>query len=347
MGKYVVKRIAYMVVVLLILSLIMYLIYGLIPSNRAYTDAYNEVKALSKVLPKDQVDAKFDELYLQYQRKYGTDVDNKLIRYARWMGFYPLYDGTYNGLLQGNFGYSYEYQKDVIDVIPTPMWNTIKINIIATILALGITIPLGILCAVKRGSALDQGTQVMTIIGYSLPTFLFSILFIWVFCSKLNLLPPSGMKTPGSHYTGWAKFKDELYYMTLPLIVMTFSSLGSMTRYVRASMIEALSLDCIKTARAKGIKEKVVIYSHAWRNALIPVVSLVVGWFLGIFGGSLVIEEMFAINGMGKLMITSLRTADYEVVLFMQLFYVAISLLGNLIIDLVYGLVDPRVRVNK
>ncbi len=347
MGKYVVKRIAYMVVVLLILSLIMYLIYGLIPSNRAYTDAFNEVKALSKVLPQDQVQAKFEELYLQYQRKYGTDVENKLIRYARWMGFAPLYDGTYNGLLQGNFGYSYEYQKDVVDVIPTPMWNTIKINIIATILALGITIPLGILCAVKRGSALDQGTQVMTIIGYSLPTFLFSILFIWVFCSKLGWLPPSGMKTPGSHYVGWEKFWDELYYMTLPLIVMTFSSLGSMTRYVRASMIEALSLDCIKTARAKGIKEKVVIYSHAWRNALIPVVSLVVGWFLGIFGGSLVIEEMFAINGMGKLMITSLRTADYEVVLFMQLFYVAISLLGNLIIDLVYGLVDPRVRVNK
>ncbi len=347
MGKYVLKRIAYMVVVLLILSLLMYLIYSLIPANRAYTDAFNEVKALSKVLPKEEVNAKFEELYLQYQRKYGTDTDNIFLRYARWMGIAPLYDGTYNGLLQGNFGYSYEYQKDVVDVIPTPMINTIKINIIATILALGITIPLGILCAVKRGSALDQGTQVLTIIGYSLPTFLFSILFIWVFCSKLGWLPPSGMKTPGSSFTGMKKFWDELYYMILPLMVMTFSSLGSMTRYVRASMIEALSLDCIKTARAKGIKEKVVIYSHAWRNALIPVVSLVVGWFLGIFGGSLVIEEMFAINGMGKLMITSLRTADYEVVLFMQLFYVAISLLGNLIIDLVYGLVDPRVRVNK
>ena len=180
-----------------------------------------------------------------------------------------------------------------------------------------------------------------------MPTFLFSILFIWLFCGKLHLLPPSGMKTPGSNYVGWQKFWDEMKYMTLPLIVMTFSSLGSMTRYVRASMIEALSLDCIKTARAKGLTEKTVIYSHAWRNALIPVVSLVVGWFLGIFGGSLVIEDMFALNGMGKLMIVSLRTADYEVVMFMQMFYVGMSLLGNLIIDLVYGLVDPRVRVNK
>ena len=128
---------------------------------------------------------------------------------------------------------------------------------------------------------------------------------------------------------------------------MTFTSLGGMTRYVRASMIEALSLDCIKTARAKGLKEKAVIYSHAWRNALIPIVTLVVGWFLGIFGGSLVIESMFALNGMGRLMIQSLRTADYDVVLLMQMFYVAMALLGNLIIDLVYGLVDPRVRVSK
>ena len=189
--------------------------------------------------------------------------------------------------------------------------------------------------------------QVATVVGYSLPGFLISILFIWIFCSKLHWLPPAGMKTPGSNYVGWKKFTDEMYYFTLPLMVMTFTSLGGMTRYVRASMIEALSLDCIKTARAKGLTEKVVIYSHAWRNALIPIVSLVIGWFLGIFGGSLVIESMFALNGMGKLMIDALRNADYDLGLFMQLFYVAMSLLGNLIVDLVYGLVDPRVRVNK
>ena len=347
MTKYVLKRIAYMLVVMLILSFIMFMIYNLVPANRAYTDAFNEVKGLSKVLSPDEVDAKFEELYLQYQRKYGTANPSKIVQYARWMGFYPLYDGSFNGILQGNFGYSYDYQKNVVEVVPTPMLNTVKINIWATILALGITIPLGIVCAVKRGSALDQGVQVATVIGYSLPGFLISILFIWIFCSKLGWLPPSGMKTPGSNYVGMRKFWDEMYYFTLPLMVMTFTSLGGMTRYVRASMIEALSLDCIKTARAKGLTEKVVIYSPAWRNALIPIVSLVIGWFLGIFGGSLVIESMFALNGMGKLMIDALRNADYDLVLFMQLFYVGMSLLGNLIVDLVYGLVDPRVRVNK
>ena len=188
--------------------------------------------------------------------------------------------------------------------------------------------------------------QVVTIIGYSLPTFVTAILFVWIFCSLLGWFPPSGMKTPGSNYTGWKWFTDRMYYMALPLITMTFCSLGSMTRYVRASMIDALSLDCIRTARAKGVTEKAVIYSHAWRNALIPIVTLVVGWFLGIFGGSLVFENIFGINGMGKLMISSLRSQDFDVVILMQLFYVAISLIGNLIIDIVYGLVDPRVRVS-
>ena len=347
MLKYSLKRLGYMAVVLVILSVIMYMIYSLVPANRAYSDADAQVKAMKNTLPKEQLADYFDKLYLEYQRKYGTDTDNKFIRYGRWVGIYPLYDGSYNGLLQGNLGYSYEYQKPVIEVIKQPMLNTIKINIWATILALGITLPLGIQCAVKRGSKLDQGVQVLTIVGYSLPTFLISILFIWIFCSKLGIFPPSGMQTPGNTYVGFRKWLDEMYYLALPLIVMTFCSLGGMTRYVRASMIEALSLDCIKTARAKGLKEKAVIYSHAWRNALIPVVTLVVGWFLGIFGGSLVIESMFALNGMGRLMIQSLRTADYDVVLLMQMFYVAMALLGNLIIDLVYGLVDPRVRVSK
>lgn len=103
----------------------------------------------------------------------------------------------------------------------------------------------------------------------------------------------------------------------------------------------------IKTGPAKGVREKAIIYSHAWRNALIPIVTLVVGWFLGIFSGSVVIEQMFALNGMGDLMISSLRTADFDVIMLLQMFYVMLSLLGNLIIDIVYGLVDPRVRVSK
>ncbi len=350
MAKYVLKRIGYMLVVLVILSVIMFVIYNLVPSNRAYTDARAEVQAqkntIASMSPEEQANY-FDEVYLKYQRQYGTDTNNLLLRYARWVGFAPYYNGKCNGLLQGNFGYSVDNTKDVVDVIPAPMKVTIFINIFATILALGITIPLGIYCSVKKGGKFDQALQVITIIGYSLPTFITAILFIWIFCSLLGIFPPSGMKTPGSSYEGLQWFGDTMYYLALPLITMTFCSLGGMTRYVRASMIDALSMDCIRTARAKGVKEKTVIYSHAWRNALIPIVSLVIGWFLGIFSGSLVFENMFGISGMGKLMYTSLMTKDFDVILFLQLFYVAVSLIANLVIDIVYGLVDPRVRVNK
>ncbi len=349
MGKYILKRIGYMLAVLVALSFILFLIYNLVPNNRAYTDAKAEMttqKTRLRNATEAEKEKMFEDLYVEYQRKYGTDTKNMVVKYLRWVGFMPNYYGDYSGLIQGDFGYSYELKDDVIKVVQQPMKNTVFINIFATILALGITIPLGIVCAVKKGSRGDQVMQVVTIIGYSLPSFVTAILFVWIFCSLLGWFPPSGMKTPGSNYTGWKWFTDRMYYMTLPLITMTFCSLGSMTRYVRASMIDALSLDCIRTARAKGVTEKAVIYSHAWRNALIPIVTLVVGWFLGIFGGSLMFENIFGINGMGKLMIQSLRTQDFDVVVLLQLFYVAISLIGNLIIDIVYGLVDPRVRVS-
>ena len=347
MAKYIAKRLGYMLGMVIVLSFVMYFVYNLIPNNRAYTDAKAEIAQLKQGLTEAEKETRFQELYLQYQRRYGTDTDNIVIRYLRWVGVYPKYDGSYDGLLQGNFGYSYEARDEVLNVVKAPMLNTILINVIGTILALGIAIPLGIVCAVKRGSRTDRAVQVITILGYSLPTFLFCILFIWLFCSILGIFPPSGMKTPGSTYTGWRWFVDTMYYLALPLITMTFCSLGGMTRYTRASMIEALSMDCIKTARAKGLKEKTVIYSHAFRNALIPIITLVIGWFIGIFAGSIVLESIFGLHGMGKLMIQSLRTADFDVVILMQLFYVAMSLIGNLIIDIAYGLVDPRIRVSK
>ena len=323
MGKYILKRIGYMLIVLFILSFLMFILYTAAAGDRAYVKAYEEIKSI-KNLTADQRQKLFDETYFKYQCQYGTEKNNKIVHYLRWMGLYPYYNGNFNGLLEGNFGYSDFYRTDVINVVKEPMKNTIFINVFATILALAITI-----------------------IGYSLPTFLISIIFIWIFCSLLGWLPPYGMGTPGGQYTGMKWFLDRAYYLILPLAVMTFCSLGGMTRYVRASMIDALSMDCIKTARAKGLREKTIIYSHAWRNALIPIVTLVVGWFLSIFSGSVVIEQIFAINGMGKIMITALQSGDNDVILLMQMFYVIIALGGNLVIDIIYGLVDPRVRVNK
>ena len=342
MGKYIAKRLGYMLVVMLILSLLMFLVYSMIPYDRAVAEAEPFKQGLkNNPNAAELYSAKIEEL----RRELGTD-QNVFVRYLGWIGVAPI-NGRYNGILQGNFGYSYQYDRPALDVLITPMKNTIFINIFATIFGLGITIPLGIFCAVHRGSKRDTAVQIGTIVGYSIPTFITAIIFIWFFAIILGWFPVSGMKTPGSDYVGWQKLKDELYYMSLPLIVMTFSSLGGMTRYVRASMTEALSLDCIRTARAKGLREKTVIYSHAFRNALIPIVTLVIGWFIGIFSGSIVIENIFGLNGVGRLYILSLNNKDFEVVLLLQMFYVIVGLLGNLVIDIAYGIADPRVRVNK
>ncbi len=120
-----------------------------------------------------------------------------------------------------------------------------------------------------------------------------------------------------------------------------------MTRYVRSAMIDALSMDYIRTARAKGLREKVVIYSHAWRNALLPIITSIIGWFISIFSGSVIIENTFSLNGMGKLYWTGLNNLDFELVLAIQMFYTVVSLIGSLLMDISYGLVDPRVRVDK
>ena len=138
-----------------------------------------------------------------------------------------------------------------------------------------------------------------------------------------------------------------LHYLALPVIVMTVAALGSMTRYVRAAMIDALRMDYIRTARAKGLKEKVVIYSHAWRNALLPVITLIISWFMSIFMGSIVIEQIFQLNGIGKMYYVGLMNQDYDMALAVNMLYCIITLLSNLITDLSYGLVDPRVRIDK
>ena len=324
--------------VLLVLSFLVFAVYNMLPIDKAADMAMQEIAANKHL--------NYAERYLYWQRRYGLD-GGLFTRYLRWLGLASFYDGSFNGLLQGNLGNSVTYAKPVIQVVKEPLQNTLFLNLFATISALAITMPLGIFCAAKKGSKRDLAVQVGTIIGYSMPVFIIAILFIWFFAIKLGVFPVSGMSSVGKDYTGFRAFLDKLYHFALPLIVMTFCSLGGMTRYVRASMIDALSLDCVKTARAKGLRERDVVYSHAWRNALIPIVALVIGWLLSVFSGSIMIENVFGINGIGKVYFDALTANDNEIVLAMQMFYIFLALVGNLLVDLAYGVVDPRIRVQK
>ena len=320
MGKYILKRCVYIVIVFLIVSLLMYMLYNLIPTDPARA----ELEPLKKDLKPEQ----YDQMYRQLRAQMGLD-DPLIVRYLRWMGLWTDTDGkTFNGILQGNFGYSNLYKRNVVEVIVDPMANTIFINIFSTIAALGITIPLGIYCAVHKGGKFDQTTQVVTMLGYSIPVYIIALVFMFLFCVLWPLFPVMGMKTPGSTYAAgsWEEFVDKLHHIALPVIVMTFGSLGGMTRYVRSAMIESLSMDYIRTARAKGLKEKVVIYSHAWRNALLPVITSILGWFLSIFSGSVVIENTFSLSGMGKLYWQGLNNNDFELVLAIPVSYTHLTL---------------------
>ncbi len=337
MTKYIFKRLGYMALVLLLLSFLVFAVYNMLPSDKAADMAMQEIAANKHLI--------YAERYLYWQRKLGLD-GNLFLRYLRWVGAAPYFDGSFQGLLQGNLGNSVVYGKPVVEVVKEPLSNTLFLNLLATALSLGITLPLGIFCAAKRGSKRDLAVQVGTIIGYSMPAFIIAILFIWLFSIKLNLFPVSGMSSVGKDYTGFRAFLDKLYHFALPLIVTTFCSLGGMTRYVRASMTDALGLDCIRTAKAKGVRPRSVIYSHAFRNALIPIVALVIGWLLSVFSGSIMIENIFGINGIGKVYFDALTANDNEIILAMQMLYIFLALVGNLLVDLAYGLVDPRIRIS-
>lgn len=337
--KYVLKRLLYIVVVFFIVSFLMYCLFSLIPSDRART----QLEPLKQKLKPDV----YEQMYRDLRNQMGLD-DPIVVRYLRWMGLAKdKMSGEFHGLLEGYFGFSQMRQKDAIDVIKAPMGNTIFFNLMTTFLTLAVTIPLGIWCAVRKNSKFDQSVQAFTILGYSIPQYIIALIFVFVFAVLLRWFPVNGAATPGANYTGFREWTDRLYYMALPIIVSVFSALGSMSRYVRASMVDALSMDCIRTARAKGVRERVVIYSHAWRNALLPVITSIIGWFLAIFSGSLILENVFSLNGMGKLYIDALNAKDAELCLAIQMFYTIVALVGNLITDLAYGVVDPRVRVNK
>lgn len=328
MVKYTLKRILYMIFVFAVMTVILFSLYEMVPGDPARA----EVEALKDKLKPDE----YQRAYEQARERLGLNKP-AYVRYFEYV----------KGLLKGDLGDSRVHKQPVTKVISTPLKVTIFINVFNVIIGLAITIPLGIICAVKKNTTFDKVVQVLTIVGYSIPVFIFALLFIYAFAVKLGWFPVSGMKTPNFTGTQWEVIKDYAKHLVLPLMVMLVGSLGGITRYIRAAMVDALGMDYIKTARAKGLKERVVIYSHAWRNALLPVITLIISWFMSVFYGSLIVERMFNLNGLGKLLIDSLNNQDYYVVMGIQLFYVIIALTSNLLSDLSYGIVDPRVRVNK
>ncbi len=330
MAKYILRRLLYVCFVFLIISVIMFGIFQLVPGDRVRL-MIDESVARSNP-------ERYKVIYEQTRIKMGLDQPI-YVQYFRWL----------SGMLSGDFGYSAHYKQPVVSIIQAPMLNTVQMNLINLVLVFAITIPLGIATAVRKGRAFDSGVQVFTVVGISLPSFLVALICISLFAVLWPIFPISGSASAGitaTNASGFQLFVDRLYHMALPLMVMTITNMASITRYVRSAMVEALKQDYIRTARAKGLREKVVIYSHAFRNALIPVVTIMTGWFISIFSGWVAIEAIFLWNGLGNLLYQSLLRQDYSVVMTMNMFYTVLALFGNLLMDLGYGLVDPRVKLS-
>ncbi len=324
-GRYLLKRLIYIIFVFFIISILMFTIYKALPGD--------PVKMMMGDNVKPEV---YQQQYDIIREQLGLD-DPIPVQYIKWI----------TNMLRGDFGYSTEYRRPVKDVIGVPMRNTVLLNLFSMIIVFAVAVPLGITTAVRKNSIFDKFIQVITIVGYSVPSFVIALLAIYLFAIRIPLFPISGVKTAGFEGTGMAAFLDSAKHMILPVLVMSVGGIGSITRYVRASMIDALRMDYIKTARSKGLREKVVIYVHAFRNALVPVVTVTTWWLIGLFGGSVVIESIFLWDGLGKMMITGLSQRDFAVVLAMQMFYVILSLVGNVLMDIAYTLVDPRVRLEN
>ena len=327
-GRYLLKRLVYIVFVFFIISILMFAIYKSMPGNPV-----DIMLGDSKTTMKPDA---YQALYDKTVANLGLDKPLP-VQYVAWMG----------NMLTGNFGYSTQYKQAVINIIGAPMANTVLLNVLTMIVVFIIAIPLGIVTAVRKNGVFDKAVQVLTIVGYSLPQFIVALLAIFLLAVKFPIFPISGVKSAGLDATGLSAFLDMAWHMVLPVLVMAVSGVGGITRYVRAAMIDVLRMDYIKTARAKGLREKTVIYIHAFRNALIPIVTITTWWVIGLFGGSIVIESVFLWPGLGKMLIDGLLQRDFAVVLTMQMFYVVLSLAGNVIMDVAYTIVDPRVRLEN
>jgi peptide/nickel transport system permease protein len=254
------------------------------------------------------------------------------VRYVKWA----------SSMLRGDFGYSFRSKSPVIDLIRQRLPTTLYVIGTAYLLSVLIAIPVGVLSAIRQYSIFDNIATTFAFIGFSLPTFVTGILFILVFSVKLGWLPMiyrTTIETEGLAGL-WEKGKQAL----MPIMVLGLFETAALTRYTRAAMLETIHQDYVRTARAKGLSERVVILRHALRNALIPVVTIVALSIPGIFTGAVITEQIFRVPGMGSLLISAIRDNDTPVIMAITIIFSALVVLFNLIADILYGVLDPRIK---
>jgi peptide/nickel transport system permease protein len=315
MARLLLDRLLQSILVLLAVSFIVYMLIGLMPG-----DPIDAMIAADPNLTSADA-ARLKALY---------GLDRPLVeRWGRWL----------LALLSGDLGYSRLYAQPVADILGPRLVNTLALLVPALLLTVALALPLGVAAARRPGAWLDSTVNLLCFAGISVPPFWLALLLIILFAVTLGWLPAGGMETLG----GEGGLADRLRYMVLPVATLVLLTLGAHVRHVRAAMIEALRQDHVRTARAKGASEARVVWVHALRNALLPVVTVLALEFGALFGGALVVETMFAYLGMGKLIYDAILGNDYNVALAALLAVTTMVLAGSMLADLAYWALDPRV----
>ncbi|HKJ05351.1 MAG TPA: ABC transporter permease [Geopsychrobacteraceae bacterium] len=322
MLRYLSRRLIMMIPLLLGITLISFVVIHLAPGEP--TDLQTQLN------PQASSDLQ-DRLRVQY------GLDQPLyVQYGRWLG----------RLVRLDFGESFaQDRRPVFEKIMERLPITILLNLLSIGLILIVAMPLGVLSAVRRNSLFDRTTTVFVFVGFAMPSFWLALLLMDWFGVRLGVLPISGIKSMGYEYLSFGgQLLDRIEHLILPVFISAIGGLAGFSRYMRSNMLEVVRQDYILTARAKGLSERVVIYKHALRNALLPVITILGLSVPGLIGGSVIFETIFAIPGMGKLFYDGVMMRDYPLIMGILVMGAVLTLIGNMLADISYALADPRIR---
>lgn len=322
MKQYIIKRVLISILVLFGVSFILYAICRSMPSD------YVTLKTAGNPNVTEEMKNRMREIY-------GLDK-GILDGYVSWLG----------DAVRGDFGTSFIYQKPVAEIIKKYAPITFALAFIAMILEILLAVPFGILAAKKQYSRLDYSIVAIALMGISLPSFFFAAILKRIFAVGLGVLPLSGMVNARAGFEGFERIMDIGHHLVLPITVFVITGVGGLLRYTRTNMLEVLNADYVRTARAKGLPERTVIGKHAFRNTLIPIVTLIGGMIPGLFSGAVITEGIFSIEGLGNIAINAAYNGDIPYLMGFNLFIAVLTLLGTLVADILYAVVDPRVRLS-
>lgn len=319
MKQYIIRRLLQMIPTMIGITIIVFAITTLVPGD--YITAQQNPSMTA-------------EKAAQLREIYGLDK-GPVERYFVWVG----------NMLTGNMGDSLQHKRPVTDVIGDYVWNSFIIAFLSLILSWIIAIFSGVFSAKFQYSFFDKIITMAIFVCMSLPSFFIGLVLIKFLAIDLKLFPVGGMTTAGQAGSTWDIILDIGYHSIMPVLVLTMLSTGSLTRYFRTSMLEVIRQDYIRTARAKGLKERTVIFKHALRNAMLPAITLMGFELPALFGGAIILEKIFVWPGVGQVYLESITMRDYPFMLGFTIFMAALTLLGTLLSDVLYGVADPRIRL--